>query len=100
MSERIGKTSRDVYDVWFFLKQRFPMNKEIVESRSGLSFKTQVQKCIVQLEKMNNRNILDGVGELLTTSQKDWAKAKFQAETIALLKLRLESTGRGNENKA
>lgn len=90
MSERIGKTSRDIYDVWFFLKQRFPINKEIVEKRSGVAFDVQVQECIRQLEKMNNRNILDGVGELLTTRQKDWAKAKLREETIALLKLRLQ----------
>lgn len=90
MSERIGKTSRDIYDVWFFLKQRFPINKEIVEKRSGVSFDVQVQNCIDQLEKMNNRNILDGVSELLTTSQKDWAKARLREEIIALLKLRLE----------
>jgi len=99
MSERIGKTSRDIYDVWFFLKERFPINKEIVEERSGVSFEVQTQKCIGQLEKMNNRNILDGVGELLTTSQKDWAKAKLRVETIALLKLRLESKLGDNENK-
>jgi predicted nucleotidyltransferase component of viral defense system len=28
MYERIGKTSRDIYDVWFFLSERFPINKE------------------------------------------------------------------------
>lgn len=99
MFERIGKTSRDIYDVWFFLKERFPINKEIVEKRSGVSFNTQVQRCIGQLEKMSNRNILDGVGELLTTSQKDWVKAKLRAEAIALLKLRLESNVENNENK-
>ena len=91
MSERINKTSRDIYDVWFFLQHRFPINKEIVEKRSGMSFNKLLKKCIGQLEKMNNRNILDGVGELLTTSQKDWAKAKLREETIALLKLRLEN---------
>lgn len=91
MSERIGKTSRDIYDVWFFLKERFPINKEIVQKRSGVSFDVQVQKCISQLEKMKDRNILDGVGELLSSAQKDWAKAKLREETIALLKLRLES---------
>lgn len=90
MHERIGKTSRDIYDVWFFLKQRFPINKRIVEERSKMSFDKLIQKCIGQLEKMSNRHILDGVGELLTPSQKDWAKAKLREETIALLKLRLE----------
>lgn len=91
MHERIGKTSRDIYDVWFFLQQRFPINREIVGERSGMSFDTFLQTCIVQLEKMSNRHILDGVGEFLTSSQKDWAKAKLREETISLLKLRLGS---------
>ena len=39
---------------------------------------------------MNNHNILDGVGELLTKGQKDWVRAKLREETIALLKLRKE----------
>ncbi len=90
MHERIGKTSRDIYDVWFFLQHRFPINKEIVEQRSGMPFAELVEKCINQLEKMSNRHILDGVGELLTSSQKDWAKAKLREDTVALLKLRLE----------
>lgn len=88
MYERIGKTSRDIYDVWFFLKNRFPINQEIVEHRAKMPFDELVEKCILKLEKMNNRHILDGVGELLTEGQKDWARAKLREETIALLKLR------------
>jgi predicted nucleotidyltransferase component of viral defense system len=91
MYERIGKTSRDIYDVWFFLKSRYPINKEIVENRAQMPFDQLMEKCIAQLEKMCNRHILDGVGELLTARQKDWAKAKLREETIALLALRLES---------
>lgn len=90
MHERIGKTSRDIYDVWFFLSNRFPINHEIIEKRSGISFDKLIQKCIEQLEKFDNKQILTGLGELLTPSQKDWAKAKLREETISLLKLRLE----------
>jgi len=88
MYERIGKTSRDIYDVWFFLKNRFPINKDIVEQRAQMPFDQAVSLCIKKLETMNNRNILDGVGELLTEGQKDWARAKLREETISLLKLR------------
>jgi len=88
MYERIGKTSRDIYDVWFFLSNRFPINKEIIEKRSGLTFNQLLKKCIQKLEKMSNRRILDGVGELLNPNQKNWAKAKLKDETISLLKLR------------
>lgn len=91
MHERVGKTSRDIYDTWFFLEHRWPINKTIIEQRSGMPFRKLVQKCIDQLEKMNNRNILDGLGDLLTEPQKDWARAKIRTETIFLLKARLES---------
>jgi len=91
MHERIGTTSRDIYDVWFFLQNRFPINRGIVQERSGMTLDEFLQACIRQLEKVSNRRILDGIGELITPSQKDWAKAKLREDTIALLKLRLGS---------
>lgn len=90
MYERMSKTSRDIYDVWFFLSNRFPINRKIVENRSGISFNDLVQRCIEQLEKFDNKKILSGLGELLNPSQKDWAKARLREDTISLLKLRLE----------
>lgn len=94
MYERVGKTSRDVFDVYFFTKNNWPINKEIVEKRAGIPFKKVLEKCIELLEKMNNRNILVGLGEFLTESQKDWARANLREETIFLLKARLESLPR------
>lgn len=90
MYERIGKTSRDVYDVYFFYKNGWGINKKIVEARSGMSFKATLAKCIEMLDKMDNKHILDGLGELLTDSQKDWARDHLKKETIFLLKLNLE----------
>jgi predicted nucleotidyltransferase component of viral defense system len=91
MHERVGKTSRDIYDVWFFLEHRWPINKEIVEKRANMKFSELMRKCIEQLDKMNNRNILDGLGDLLNERQKDWSRAKLKSETIFLLKARAES---------
>lgn len=91
MYERIGKTSRDVFDVWFFLKNNWSINKKLVEERAKISFSEVLFKCFELLEKMDNRHILDGLGELLTEDQKDWARAKLKSETIFLLKARLES---------
>src|SRR3989339_1148528 len=54
MHERIGKTSRDIYDVWVFLTKRFALNKDIVEERAGMPFNQLVEKCIEQLENMSN----------------------------------------------
>jgi predicted nucleotidyltransferase component of viral defense system len=91
MYERIGKTNRDIFDVWYFLQNEWPVNEEIVRSRTGMSFKEFLQKCIDSLEKMTDRNILSGMGELLGAKQKDWVKAKLRAETIFQLKLKLDN---------
>lgn len=91
MYERVGKTSRDIFDVYFFFKQGWDMNKKIVENRSKLSYIDTLTKCISLLEKMDNRHTLDGLGELLTEPQKDWARTKLKDETLFLLKLALSN---------
>ena len=90
MYERIGKTSRDIYDVYFFATNRWPINKKLVEDRAKIPYKELLIKCIRLLEKMDNRHILDGLGEMLSEPKKDWARAKLRIDTIFLLKV-LES---------
>jgi hypothetical protein len=90
MHERVGKTSRDIFDVYFFAKHHWPINKTIVEARSNTSFSELVAKCVAQLEKMSDRHILDGLGELLSEPQKDWARAKLRTDTIFLLRTLVE----------
>lgn len=91
MVERIGTTNRDIFDVWFFLSNHFPINETIIKKRTDLSLKDFLQKCISELESMSNRGILSGVGELLNPKQKTWAREKLKSETVFLLKARLES---------
>ena len=91
MYERMGKANRDIFDVWFFGQKDWPINKDIVEKRTEMTFKDFLQKCIEALEKLPNRDILAGMGELLDEKQKAWVKAKLISEVIFQLKLRLEN---------
>ena len=91
MYERIGKTNRDIFDVYFFLKDSWPINKQIIENRTGMTYKDFLQKNIGLLGKATDRNILSGMGELLDEKQKVWIKSKLKAETIFLLKLALDN---------
>lgn len=91
MVERIGKTSRDIFDVYFFAKDQWAINKKIVEQRAGKPYREVLAACISLVEKKDNKHILDGLGELLTQSQKDWARAKLKSETLFLLRLALEN---------
>jgi len=87
MYERIGKANRDIFDVHFFLHNRWPINKKLVEKRTGMLYKNFLEKCISALEKKSNHNILHGLGELLTEKQKVWVKAKLKDDTLFLLKV-------------
>jgi len=93
MYERIGKANRDIFDVWFFLQHDWPIHKEIVEKRTGMPFRDFVQKCVDALEKMPDRGILAGMGELLDEKQKAWAKINLRKDAIFLLKVKRENEG-------
>lgn len=91
MFERLGKTNRDIFDIWFFLKNNWPINKEIIKLRTNMPFKKFLQECITGLERMTKYKILAGIGELLDSKQKIWVKNNLIADTILLLKIRLEA---------
>lgn len=88
--ERTKTANRDVYDIWHFLKNRWPINKEIVEKRTRMNFKDHLKKCIAFVESLSDRNILSGMGELLDEKQKAWIKTNLRKDTIFLLQVRLE----------
>ncbi|HOM95009.1 MAG TPA: nucleotidyl transferase AbiEii/AbiGii toxin family protein [Candidatus Saccharicenans sp.] len=90
MLERKKTANRDVYDVWHFLKNRWPVNKQIVEKRTRISFKDYLRKCLALVESLTDRNILAGMGELLDEKQRNWARANLKKDTIFLVKIRLE----------
>jgi len=91
MHERTGEASRDIFDVWFFSKNNWEINQDIIKQRTGLCYEEFLRVCISELEKINENNILNGIGELLTEAQKDWVKSRLKIETVLQLKLRLES---------
>ncbi len=89
--ERVERANRDIFDVWFFLEKGWPLNKDLIEKRLGLSLKEILIKCISKLEKVPSRNILAGLGEILNEKQKFWIKTKLKSETLFLLKVFLDA---------
>ncbi len=91
MYNRLGEANRDIFDVWFFLKNSWPVNKEIVEQRTGFTYKEFLEKCIEALKGINRKHILDGLGELLTDKQKVWVKSSLIDEVLLYLRLAIEN---------
>lgn len=91
MYERVERANRDIFDVWFFLQNNWSINKELVEKRTGMTFKECVEKCIEKLENIPGRTILSGMGELMSDKQKDWVREKLKLETLFLLRVMLHN---------
>jgi len=91
MTERGKTASRDIFDVHFFLKSNWEMNREIVEKRTEMKFADYLKKCIEFVENVPDRGILSGMGELIDEKQKAWIKSKLKQDTTFLLKLMLEN---------
>lgn len=70
MVERSATANRDIFDVWFFLKNNWPINEKIVELRTGVSLQQFLYRCIKMLASRSDRGILSDIGELVTAQKK------------------------------
>jgi predicted nucleotidyltransferase component of viral defense system len=79
-------TNRDIFDSWFFMNSKTPLNKSIVEQRTGMSLADYLHKCITKLETMSDKKLLDGLGELMDNETKHFVRHKLRSESISLMK--------------
>ncbi|HHN47977.1 MAG TPA: nucleotidyl transferase AbiEii/AbiGii toxin family protein [Bacteroidales bacterium] len=80
-------TSRDVFDVYFYMKDQTPVNREIVELRMQMGFEEYMDACIERIEQQNPKKLLDGVGELIDEKLKSFVRTKLKQECLQLLRM-------------
>jgi predicted nucleotidyltransferase component of viral defense system len=84
--DRGAIAGRDIFDCWFFLKNRTPLNRSIVETRMKIELEEYLQSCIDRLETVKDSTILRGMGELMDNKMKQFVRSKLRAETIEYLR--------------
>lgn len=77
---------RDVYDVHFFAKNRWNIDRESLETLTGKDISSHIADCIAIIENIGDNEILRGLGELLSAKEKIWVKNNLRKETVFLLK--------------
>ncbi len=82
---------RDVFDIWYFLKNEWLINESVLKEKTGLSVKQALKKAQEKVTKIEKNQVLRGLGELLDNKQKVWAKDNLIPDTIFHLKLYLEN---------
>ena len=83
--DRTEITSRDVFDCWFFLKERTSINKAIVESRMGMPIEEYLDKCIESVQGLSEKSLISGLGELAEGDMKIFVRHDLKDELISLL---------------
>lgn len=89
--DRKSPANRDYFDLWFFMQNHWDINKEIVELRTSLSLKEYLKKCERIVEAINEKYILQGLGEVLDTKLKNWTRENLKKELLFLIRFYLEN---------
>jgi len=85
--ERKKLANRDLFDAHYFLsgEEADQINTRIIEQRTGMTASEFFERLIFYIKEVDNKKILNGLGEVLTEGQKDWVKAKLLVELVGLL---------------
>ena len=86
LSQRKETAARDIYDIWFFAKNNFDIDPEIIRIRTGKESKAYLSDCIAIINKFKDNQILKEIGELLSEKEKNWIKNNLKKDVIFLLK--------------
>ena len=83
--DRTTMANRDIFDCWFFMNNKTPVNRQIVEMRMQMSLSEYLQKCIDAIGGESDKSILNGLGEILNEDMKKFVRSKLRTDTITLL---------------
>lgn len=80
-------TPRDLFDIWFFLKQSCEINENIVQLRTGFSITEYAHICAEQVKSISSKELMQGLGEVVSDRQKSFIRNGIIDETSSMLEL-------------
>lgn len=85
--------NRDLYDTYFFRVQGYEYDERIIQARSGKTVRELITHIIKELPDhyAENTILADGMGDVLTDTQKSRVKTHLVPETTKLLQLYLDT---------
>ncbi len=84
--DRPSITNRDVFDIWFLLSRKTPVNPKIIETRMEKSLPDYLDQCISTIEKLKENKLLAGVGDILDEKTKNFVRNKLKDEVLEYLR--------------
>ncbi len=87
LTDRKETAMRDLFDAHYFCSALWDLNEKIVEEKTGKNIVEYLDYAVSFVEALDNKYILQGLGEILTAKQKDWVKNNLKKDLIFQLKL-------------
>lgn len=85
LTNRKSIAGRDVFDIYYFLKDNIKINHEIIKQRTNMDVSEYIDYSIYTIKNIKKTSLLNGIGELVDEDVKSFVKNKLQDETINLL---------------
>lgn len=79
--------SRDIFDVWYFLKENWSIDEKVLEENTGMKLIEVLQKAEEKVMALKKTALLAGLGEFVDNKQKAFVKEKLKDELVFLLRL-------------
>ncbi len=82
--------SRDLFDLWFILKNEFSFDEDFLKKQTSYDLQIALVKAKEKIALIKSSQLLQGIGELIDEKQKNWIKQKLIDEVLFHLNLQLE----------
>ena len=91
-TERPSLANRDLFDIHYFLSTSYAseINYDVIKKRTKKEPKQFYKFMLSIMDKINPNSVLEGFGEVLTKSQKDWAKTRLLPELKELINRQID----------
>ena len=80
-------SSRDVFDSWFYLKERTSLNKAIVEARMEMPLTDYLDKCIESLQELSESDLISEIRDLDDGGLHSFARRDLKDDLIYMLSM-------------
>lgn len=90
LTDRKIMVNRDLYDIWFFYKNNFPINEQIILERTWKTYKEYLEFLLDFISKINTKNLLHWLWEVLNPKQKTFVKEKLLNELTQKIEFELK----------
>lgn len=90
--ERKITANRDLFDTHYFLSSPYgvEINYDVIKERTGQKPREFLHDLLIFVKKVEGKDILNGLGEVLTEPQKDWARMKLKTELMGLIQRNID----------